>query len=152
MIVGNLKEIQRYKGLHKNIDTAIDFVTSTDLLAIPAGKGEVDGKEVYYNRSTYKCKPLADCAAENHDNYLDLQIVIKGCEGFGYAHIDNPTLKVTIPYNPEKDVTKYSVEDEFIMPLTDGEYALVFPEDIHKPVISMDDSTVEKIVVKIKIK
>lgn len=151
MIVGNLKEIKRYKGLSKNIDKAIDFVTSNDLLALEQGKHEVDGKNVYFNRSTYQAKPIEECLAENHNNYLDLQIVIKGKEGFGYAHIDNPTLKVAKEYNPEKDVTKYNVEDELIFSMTDGEYALVFPEDVHKPVIKLDDSTVEKLVVKIKI-
>ena len=151
MIVGNLKEIYRYKGLSKNIDTAIDFVMNTDLLNLPIGKCEIDGKNVYYMRQSYKCKPIGECVSENHNNYIDLQIVLKGCEGFSYTHLNNKSVEVLIPYNHEKDVTKYTTCDEFMMPLTDNMYALVFPEDIHKPTIKCDDSTVEKLVIKIKL-
>lgn len=45
MIVGNLKEIARYKGISKNIDTAIDFVLNNDLINLPIGKSEIDGKK-----------------------------------------------------------------------------------------------------------
>lgn len=151
MIIGKLKDIQRYKGLSKNIDTAIDYVLKTDLLKVEIGKHEIDGKNVYINRLSYIAKPIKDCAAENHKNYLDLQIVIKGSEGFGYANINNNTLKETISYNDVKDVTKYSCEDELIYAMTESSFALVFPEDIHKPVIKLSDSTVEKAVIKIKI-
>lgn len=151
MIVGTLKEIKRYKGISKNIDTAIDFVISNDLLALPLGKGEVDGVNVYYNRLSYECKPIEDALAENHKNYLDLQIVLKGLEGFGYCHVDNSSIVEKIAYNDAKDVTKYDMKDEFIIPLKDNQYALVFPEDVHRPMVKLDDSHVEKIVVKIKI-
>lgn len=151
MIVGNIKNLNTYKGLHKNIDIAIDYVNNTDLLSLELGKHEISGKDVYVNRLSYQAKPLENCSAENHDLYLDLQIVIKGKEGFGYCDITNPSLNITIPYNPEKDVTKYNCEDEIIYNMTDGCFALVYPEDIHKPMIKLCDDTVEKAVVKIKL-
>lgn len=151
MIVGNLKEIARYKGISKNIDTAIDFVLNNDLINLPIGKSEIDGKNVYYMRQSYTCKDISECVSESHNNYIDLQIVLSGCEGFAYTHINHPSLSVKIPYNPEKDVTKYDGCDEFMMPLTANMYALVFPEDVHKPTIKCDDSVVEKLVIKIKL-
>lgn len=150
MIVGNLNEISRYKGISKNIDLAIDFVLNTDLLNLEIGKGEISGKDVYYSRQSYVAKPIEECAGENHNNYIDLQIVLSGKEGFGYSHISNPTKKVSVEYNDVKDVTKYTVEDEFIVPLISNTYAIVFPEDIHKPTIKLNDDVVEKLVIKIK--
>ena len=38
MIIGKLKNISRYKGISKNIDTAIDYILNNDLLALPKGK------------------------------------------------------------------------------------------------------------------
>ena len=149
MIVGKLKDLKRYKGIHPNIDEAIDYVLNNDLKALPKGKTVVS-ENVYINRDTYVAKPLEECFFENHEHYLDLQIVLKGKELFGYTDISNPSLQVTTPYNEEKDVTKYSAtEDTIYITLEEG-FALVFNEDIHLAKAKVNDELVEKAVVKIK--
>ena len=149
MIVGKLKDLKRYKGIHPNIDEAIDYVLNNDLKALPKGKTVVS-ENVYINRDTYVAKPLEECFFENHEHYLDLQIVLEGKELFGYTDISNPSLKVTTPYNSEKDVTKYSAtEDTIYITLEEG-FALVFNEDIHLAKAKVNDELVEKAVVKIK--
>lgn len=150
MILGKLKYIGRYKGISKNIDTAIDYVLNNDLLALAPGKYKIDGDNVIVNRDTYVAKPLEECFYENHDKYLDLQIVLKGQEYFAYTDISNPTLKVTTPYNTEKDVTKYSASQGVFFILEEG-FALVYPEDIHLAKCDVNGGTVEKAVIKIKI-
>lgn len=149
MIVGKLKDLKRYKGIHPNIDEAIDYVLNNNLKALPKGKTVVS-ENVYINRDTYVAKPLEECFFENHEHYLDLQIVLEGKELFGYTDISNPSLKVTTPYNTEKDVTKYSAtEDTIYITLEEG-FALVFNEDIHLAKAKVNDELVEKAVVKIK--
>ena len=149
MIVGKLKDLKRYKGIHPNIDEAFDYVLNIDLKALPMGKTVVS-ENVYINRDTYVAKPLEECFFENHEHYLDLQIVLEGKELFGYTDISNPSLKVTTPYNTEKDVTKYSAtEDTIYITLEEG-FALVFNEDIHLAKAKVNDELVEKAVVKIK--
>lgn len=151
MILGKLKDLKRYKGLHPNIDEAIDYVLNNDLLALPKGKTIVSDN-VFINRDTYIANPLEKCFFENHENYLDLQIVLKGKELFGYTDITNPTLVVTVPYNSEKDVTKYSATTDTIYVTLEEGFALVFNEDIHLAKAKVNDELVEKAVVKIKIK
>ncbi|MDE7263487.1 MAG: YhcH/YjgK/YiaL family protein [Anaeroplasmataceae bacterium] len=151
MIVGKLRDIERYKGLSKNIDTAINFVLNNDLLALPEGKTEIDGKNVYVNRFTYVARPLEECFFENHEHYLDMQIVLKGKELFGYTDISNPSLQVTTPYNTDKDVTKYSATKDTVYFTLDESFALVFREDIHLAKGKVDDELVEKAVIKIKV-
>ncbi len=150
MIIGKLTDLYRYKGIAKNIDTAIHYIETHDLLALPKGKTIVDGDNVFINRDTYVAKPLEECFYENHENYMDLQIVLKGQELFAYTHITNPTLKVTVPYNPDKDVTKYSCEGGVFFTLEEG-FALVYTEDIHLAKCKANDDIVEKAVIKIKI-
>ena len=150
MIIGKLVDLYRYKGIAKNIDTAIDYILSHDLLALPKGKTIVDGDNVFINRDTYIAKDLKDCFFENHEKYMDMQIVLKGKEVFGYTHISNPTLKVTTPYNVDKDVTKYSAEGAVFFTLEEG-FALVYTEDVHLAKCKADENIVEKVVVKIKI-
>lgn len=150
MIVGKLTDLYRYTGISKNIDTAINYIKTHDLLALPKGKTIVDGDNVYINRDTYVAKPMEECFFENHEKYMDLQIVLKGKEIFGYTHISNPTLKVTTPYNPDKDVTKYSAEGGVFFTLEEG-FALVYTEDVHLAKCKANDEIVEKVVMKIKI-
>ncbi len=152
MIVGKLKDIARYKGISKNIDTAIDYVLTHDLLALPKGKTVIDGDNVYVNRDTYVARPLDECYFESHKNYLDMQIVLKGKEGFGYTDITDPGLVITSAYDNVKDVTKYAnkAKDEIYITLEEG-YALVFPEDVHLAKLDVDGKTIEKAVIKIKL-
>ena len=103
------------------------------------------------NRQRYIGKEYKDAAPETHRKYIDLQIVLRGREGFGYSHILNPSLKVTDPYNEEKDIEKYTVKDESLYEMTERSFALVFPEDVHRPAIKLDEHFIEKVVIKIKI-
>ena len=43
------KNIEMYKGLYSNLDTAISYLASHDLTELPAGRTEVDGDQVYIN-------------------------------------------------------------------------------------------------------
>lgn len=156
MIVGKLKDLYRYKGIAKNIDTAIDYLLNNDVLAMAPGKYFIDGDNVILNRDSYVAKPKNETFFENHENYMDLQVVLKGKEYFAYTDITNPTLKVTTPYNADKDVTKYNgdnvdaVTDSQWFILEEG-YALVYTEDVHLAKCDVDGGTVEKAVIKIKI-
>ena len=109
MIVGKLCDLYRYKGIAKNIDTAIDYILTHDLLALPKGKTVVDGTNVYINRDTYIAKPLEECFFENHENYIDIQIVLKGKEIIGGrpGGIPEMALEYVLKQNglnPENDV------------------------------------------------
>lgn len=150
MIIGKIKDLYRYKGISKNIDTAIDYVMNTDILALAPGKYILDNGNVIVNRDTYVANPMEKCFFENHNNFLDLQLVLKGKEVFGYTDFSNPTVKQTVEYNPEKDVTKYSADNGVFFTLEEG-YALVFPEDVHLAKCKANDDIVEKAVIKIKI-
>lgn len=150
MILGKNKDIYRYKGIAKNIDTAIDYLINNDVLAMAPGKYKIDGDNVILNRDSYVARPLEECYFENHENYMDLQVVLKGQEILAYTDISNPTLEVTTPYNTEKDVTKYKCDGALYFTLDEG-YCLVYPEDIHLAKGKANDGIVEKAVFKIKI-
>ena len=69
MIVGKLTDLYRYTGISKNIDTAINYIKTHDLLALPKGKTIVDGDNVYINRDTYVAKPMEECFFRLIKNY-----------------------------------------------------------------------------------
>ena len=49
MIYDKMSNLKLYKGMNKNLDTAIDFITSHDLNTLPLGRTIVDQDNVFIN-------------------------------------------------------------------------------------------------------
>jgi biofilm protein TabA len=152
MIVGHLEDLRFYENLHPNLKDAIDYLKQHDLMSLPQGKTEIKGSDVFILRETYQARPLFKCFFEGHLKYLDLQIVLKGVEYFGYYPKGEQGIKVTDPYQIEKDIEKYQIDDFTKVILSEGMFAIVFPEDLHMPKLEKErHTTVEKAVFKIKL-
>lgn len=149
MIIGKLKDLSRYIGLSHEIDEAISYVLNTDLLSLEVGR-YVLSDDVIVNRQQYYGKE--EPFAESHKDYIDLQIVLTGKEKMGYADISNPSVRVMEDYNPEIDLAKFYVNDESVYEMSDESFALIFPEDIHRPGMKVNEELIEKVVLKIRVR
>ena len=150
MIVGNLKDFRNVKFDNENINKAFEFIYSNNLLELPLGKTVIDGDNVWVNRMSYVGKDFTECKLENHHNYLDLQLVLSGKEGMGYVHIDRDGV-VSGEYDPIKDKANFTGPLDGIINLHDNDFVIVWPSDLHMPLIKIDDNLIEKAVFKIKI-
>ena len=128
MICDTLEHLARYNGLHPNLDTAIDYLLTHDLSALPNGRTEVDGDEVFINVMDAALHPDAGYHPEYHKLYADLQIDITGGEGWGYTN------------EPGEEVGEYTVDCGFqdsasivSGALGEGRFVLFFPTELHKP-------------------
>ena len=81
MICDTLQHLVRYRGLHPNLDTAIDYLLTHDLAALPLGRTEVDGDKVFINLMDATLHPDAGYHPEYHKLYADLQVDLTGSEG-----------------------------------------------------------------------
>ena len=85
MICDALENLNRYRGLHKNLETAIDYLTAYhvahDLSDLPLGRTEVDGENVFINVMEAGLNPDS-ARLEYHKSYADLQIDLTGGEGW----------------------------------------------------------------------
>lgn len=151
MIIGKLKDFNKDSFAHENIKKAFEFIETHNLLELKEGKTVIDGDNVYVNRMSYVGKPVEECKWENHNKYLDLQLVIKGVEGFQYVDLQREGLVATTPYDEVKDKTNFKGEADGIIYLHDGQFAIVWPSDVHMPLIKVNDEIIEKAVFKIKI-
>ena len=149
MIIGKIKDLGRYIGLSTEIDDAISYVLNTDLLSMEVGK-VVLNDYLIVNRQQYIGK--TETFAESHKDYIDLQIVLKGSEKMGYADISNPSLRVMEDYDSSIDLAKYYVDDECFYHMSDESFALIFPEDVHRPGLKINEEMIEKVVIKIRVK
>ena len=146
MICDTLDQLHLYKGLHKNLNTAIEFLAAHPLDTLPLGRTEVDGDEVFINVMDADLKPHTGSHAEYHRLYADLQIDLTGGEGWGYTNI------------PGKEIGEFTGDCGFqdsasvvTGALGEGRFVLFFPGELHRPGVEMPGcDRVRKAVVKIK--
>lgn len=152
MIADNMKHAPLYCGVHPRFAQAFAFIDKAVQENYPAGKYEIDGKDLYASVQEYNSKLEADAKFEGHRNYIDIQFVVSGTEIIKVADISKMTLKTE--YNAEKDVEFYEDNAQAsALVVNAGEYAVLFPHDIHMPCVSLKESPapVKKIVVKVKV-
>ncbi len=85
---------------------------------------------------------------ECHNKNIDIQLCINGVETIGWK----PREKCVTEnggYNEEKDVQFYNDAPDMYFQLTDGQFAIFFPEDVHAPMIG--EGKIKKLVIKVKI-
>lgn len=151
MLTTNLKLADKYNYLSEKFMKAYQFLRTTDLDALPVGITEIDGKEIFANVQEYTTMPWEKCLFEAHDQYFDIQYVVSGKEMFGYVKREG--LKESVPYDKENDLVFFEEPQNCGRILLEaGDFAIVPPEDAHKPRCMADGSCkVKKIVLKVKI-
>ncbi len=152
MIVDHIKNLHKYTGLNRNIQTVIEFIENKDLRSIAVGKHKLTD-EINLLREDYSPRPLEDCYFESHKVYGDIQLVVDGFEYFGYLEANDPKFIVTSPYDSSKDVTKGQSTGDFSkVLLTKGMFAMVLEDELHMPKLSANEPVeVVKAVFKIKL-
>lgn len=146
MIYDTLENLPRYRGIHKNLDTAIDFLMQADLSALPVGRNEVDGNDVYVNVMDATYRTQEEARFEAHRDYADIQISLTGGEQIGWL----PVAKIG-EWNPQEENPLFEgrYEPELMLPLEKGYFALLLPQDAHAPAIGC--GTGHKLVGKVKV-
>ncbi len=148
MIYDNIKNSTTYANLSPRFRQAFDYLKSTDLAALPVGRIELDGKNVYVLVQEYTSKLKEQGKWEAHRRYVDLQYIVSGVEKMGFASLDRMKLG---DYNPDKDFQALSGEGVFL-PLGPGDFMLLWPQDAHMPGMAAESPVpVKKVVVKIAV-
>ncbi|HEY3341614.1 MAG TPA: YhcH/YjgK/YiaL family protein [Anaerolineae bacterium] len=148
MIYDNIKNAHLYASLGARFQQAFDYLQQTDLLALPVGRIELDGKNLYVMVQEYTSKLPEQGKWEAHQRYIDLQYIVSGVEKMGFAALTSLTLGA---YTSEKDFQALSGEGVFL-PLGAGDFMLLWPQDAHMPGMAINTpGPVKKVVVKIAV-
>ena len=149
MILDDLENSALYESLNPRFKAAFDFVKKTDFSKMEPGKTYLDDKNLFVNFAEGKEKNKKKAKMETHKDHIDIQIPFTQPETMGYKPAKD--LKNPIdPYNPEKDITKYTDQGDSYVTVMPGQFAIFFPEDGHQPGIS--EGPFRKIIVKVKVK
>jgi len=149
MIIDTLENASKYFTVHPLFEQAFKYIQQTNLANTPDGKYDIsEGLKAIFSNAQGKTREASIAKFECHNNHIDIQVCIAGKEELGWK----PRAKCLIEngaYNPDKDVQLYSDTPDMYFHLTDDQFAIFFPEDVHAPMIS--DGYVYKLVVKVKI-
>lgn len=149
MILDRIENASLYHSIHPRFKPAFDYIGQIDVNTIPVGRHEVDGDFMYTLVQEYNTKLKEEGKWEAHRRYIDLQYVVQGSEGIGYANIHHLQQG---EYDASKDFLPLFGKGDPI-PLKSRHFVLLFPEDAHMPGMAIGDpAPVRKIVLKIAVK
>jgi YhcH/YjgK/YiaL family protein len=148
MILDRIENAHLYFAVHKRFQQAFEYIAKIDIHTIPVGRHEIDGANLYALVQEYDTKLKEQAKWEAHRRYIDLQYVVQGAEGFGYANIHHLQQG---EYEAAKDFLPLHGEGDFIT-VKSGSFILLMPEDAHMPGMAVGEPVpVRKIVLKIAV-
>jgi len=128
MIIDHIDNAAAYYDLLPGFANAVKCIEEHPTWEAGA-RYEFDGGFVMYQES--QTKAMADGTFENHDKYIDVQILVEGGPWYSlWNRVEE--LTEAIPYNPEKDATRYDGTGS-LLELKKGMFVVFYPADAHKP-------------------
>ena len=150
MIYAKNSDALTYRGIHPNLDMALERITEEFLSSVGEERVEIKGSDVYATRFTYETIPEEESFFEAHKKYLDSHIMTEGSEGVEIAPPETLTEFDRVEAN---DFYAYRGEGQYRLVLSPGDFLVVFPNDAHKIKMHVDGpETVTKAVFKVRIK
>lgn len=147
MILDSLENAALYAPIHPRIALALGELAR--LSALPEGRYALDGEQVFAIIEQYQTKPREDALWEAHRKYIDVQFVVEGAEVMGVAPLQN--MEAQGEYDEAKDYQPFAGDGDFFT-LRAGQFAILFPQDVHLPQRSLNQpQTVKKIVIKVAV-
>ena len=152
MIIDTIENAPKYFGVHPLFEKAFHYIQHMDLQNIEVSRFAIEGDNLKAIISNKTGMTAAESTAkfECHNQHIDIQLCINGVEKIGWK----PREKCISPkgcYNPDKDVQFYNDAPDTYFELTNGQFAIFFPEDVHAPMIGDSEHAIKKLVIKVKI-
>jgi YhcH/YjgK/YiaL family protein len=148
MIFDKIEYAGHYFGIYEKLTKGLHFLCAFDKNKFKLGSKEDLGDGIFVlfqERETY---PEKERKYEAHKKYIDIQYVLEGDEIITYRDIKG--MPVKIPYDSDKDIMFFdgSAPGSPLL-MTPGYFAIFFPHDAHKPLVTYQSNSVRKIVLKI---
>lgn len=149
MIIDTLTNAAKYAGLNPLFVKAFEYLHDKDLQSLENGKFDIyAGLKLIVNTAKGKTLERSLEKFECHDKNIDIQICVKGLETIAWK----PREKCLTPngdYNLEKDVRYFSDSPDMSFQLKEAQFVILFPEDVHAPMIG--EGEIKKLVFKVRI-
>lgn len=150
MIYARNEDALWYRGIHPELDKALERITPEFLAGVGYERMELDGSDLYVTRFTYETVPDEESFFEAHLRYLDIHIMVDGSER---VEIAPPETLAQFEQNEAGDFYAYRGEGRYKLTLSPGDFLVVFPGDAHRIKMRVDaPETVTKVVFKVRVR
>ena len=127
MILDTLDAIGKYAGISPSFETAVRWLQETDPDALEPGRTDIDGEKVYAVVSENLLEPR-EPAFEVHRRYADIQVILRGREGFRYGREGKE-----LSGKPENGVWFCEADRQVPFELEEGGFTVFLPGEAHAP-------------------
>lgn len=150
MVIARNETAPSYLGIHPNLDEALRRITPEFLPSLGTERVDIIPGEVWCTKFTYETISDEESFFEAHENFLDIHLMLSGCER---VEIASPAALQQVDSKPENDFYAYRGEGVHKLVLTPGNFLVVWPDDAHKIKMMLErPETVTKAVFKVKIR
>lgn len=142
-----MRSKELYYQLCPRFKKAFEWLESTDLKNLAPGRHTIDGDDIFVNVQELELRPREQAALEVHNTYIDIQVVIKGVEEFGWT----PRSEVKQPrgeFDPANDIGFYTDTPKMFYTMHEGEFCILMPQDAHAPMLG--SGPIKKLIVKVR--
>lgn len=151
MIIDTIKNAHKYFNVHPLMERAFQYINENDLMQIEVGKSDIaEGLKAIISNGPGKSAETSLSKFECHNKNIDIQLCIHGNETIGWKPREK-CVKPNGEYNEEKDVLFFNDKPDTFFDLTDKQFAIFFPEDVHAPMIGKEDEMIKKLVIKVRL-
>jgi YhcH/YjgK/YiaL family protein len=149
MILDALASSSRYENLGPRFARAFEWLRTVDPKTLPDGKVLIDGDELFVRVMRGQVHALNDVKWEAHQRYADIQYLASGTEEMRWQALE---LTRTGDYDEDKDFVPVETDVWTTFEVIEGQFAVFFPEDAHRPGILVPGAPpVVKLVVKVRL-
>ena len=150
MITGNLRDIDKIHQFNPIIKMVMkDIIAKMNSDLTPCHRYEVMGEDLYWYSDCLKGCDCGETIPEFHDQYVDIEVILKGTEIIGYSE-SNQYDAICDDHILDQDVAFVEgIKDEKFLSLKEGDFAIFYPGDIHRPCYAKNDKEIIKAVIKI---
>lgn len=152
MILGNIEQLELVPYLPKELKEAIEFIRTEVHAQTPNDHYEIDGDDVFFMVSENEPRDLKTAQPEFHERYIDIQIVLEGEELFGICFQSGKEEQKLEDRLETDDIAFIKTPaNEVTVLLRAGDFAIFYPNELHKPLGQTSSSTglIKKVVVKV---
>lgn len=149
MLIGNIHQLEDYPFLSEAVKRCFSYAKQHNLEACAPGRYEIDGQRLYVKIEEYETEAITGRLWEAHKNYLDVQLLLEGCEQIDINFTEQMN---EVEYLPKEDILRIEGEKRMSLILAAGDFAIFFPHDAHRSHMAPDHpQKIKKAVFKVRI-
>lgn len=149
MILDTLSNADKYLCVHPLFAEVFEHIKNINFESIEEGgyKLQEDNIMVIITNQRGRTVEEAISKFECHNRYIDIQLCVSGQEQIGWKPREK-CIRQKSGYNEDRDVTFFEDTPDTFLKLTNSQFAVFFPNDVHAPMIG--DGIIKKMIFKIK--